>query len=49
MAGACANVGLADHGGTAPRSDLLSAVPGGRVRRYPLDRTAVGPLTQQGA
>jgi hypothetical protein len=48
MAGACANVGLADHGGTAPRRDDLSAVPGGRVRRYPLDRTAVAPLTQQG-
>jgi hypothetical protein len=48
MAAACANVGLADHGGTAPRSDPLSAVPGGRVRRYSLDRTAVGQLTQQG-
>ena len=48
MAGACANVGLADHGGTAPRSDALSAIPGGRVPRYPLDRTAVAPLTQQG-
>ena len=47
MAGACANVGLADHGGTAPRADALSAVPGGRVPRYPLDRTAVAPLTQQ--
>ena len=47
MAGAAANVALADHGGTAPRSDQLAALPGGRVPRYPLDRTAIAPLTQQ--
>jgi hypothetical protein len=47
MAGACANVALADHGGTASRPDELRPVPGGRVPRYPLDRTAVAPLTQQ--
>jgi hypothetical protein len=48
MAAVCANVALADHGATMPRSDELSALPGGRVPRYPLDRTAVTPLTQQG-
>jgi hypothetical protein len=47
MAGACANVALADHGGTGPRADQLHPVPGGRVPRYPLDRTDVAPLTQQ--
>jgi hypothetical protein len=47
MAGACANVALADHGGTAPRADDLTPLPGGRVPRYPLDRTVVAPLTQQ--
>ena len=47
MAGACANVALADHGGTAPLTDELTALPGGRVPRYPLDRTVVAPLTQQ--
>ena len=47
MAGASANVALADHGGTAPRADDLAALPGGRVPRYPLDRTAIAPLTQQ--
>jgi hypothetical protein len=47
MAAACANVGLADHGGTAPGFDSLTLLPGGRVPRYPLDRTAVAPLTQQ--
>jgi hypothetical protein len=48
MAGACGNVALADHGRSAPQIDALSALPGGRVPRYPLDRTAVAPLTQQG-
>ncbi|MDB5732068.1 MAG: hypothetical protein JWQ03_1963 [Variovorax sp.] len=48
MAGACGNVALADHGRTAPRMDALTALPGGRVPRYPLDRTAVAPLTRQG-
>ncbi len=48
MAGVCANVALADHGATVPRADALTALPGGRVPRYPLDRTAVAPLTQQG-
>jgi hypothetical protein len=47
MAGASANVGLADHGGTAPRADVLATLPGGRIPRYPLDRTAIAPLTQQ--
>ncbi len=47
MAGACANVALADHGGTARRADVLAAIPGGRVPRYSLDRTGVAPLTQQ--
>lgn len=48
MAGAAGNVGLADHGLSAPRADALTALPGGRVPRYPLERTAVAPLTQQG-
>ena len=48
MAGACGNVALADHGRTAPRADTLTLLPGGRVPRYPLDRTAVAPLSQQG-
>jgi len=47
MAGGCANIALADHGGTAPRADELNPIPGGRVPRYPLDRTTVAPLTQQ--
>lgn len=47
MAGACANVALADHGATAPQTDALTALPGGRVPRFPLDRTVVAPLTQQ--
>jgi hypothetical protein len=47
MAGACANIALADHGGTAPQADDLTPLPGGRVLRYPLDRTVVAPLTQQ--
>lgn len=47
MGGACANVALADHGGTAPLADDLAPLPGGRVPRYPLDRTVVAPLTQQ--
>jgi hypothetical protein len=47
IAGACANVALADHGGTAPRADQLHPVSGGRVLRYPLERTDVAPLTQQ--
>ena len=47
MAGACANVALADHGGTAPTTDTLASIPGGRIPRFPLDRTVVAPLTQQ--
>jgi hypothetical protein len=47
MAGASANVALADHGGTASKADGLTPLPGGRVPRYPLDRTAIAPLTQQ--
>src|SRR6185295_1806455 len=34
-------------GGTTPRTSALTTLPGGRVPRYPLDRTAVAPLTQQ--
>ena len=48
MAGAAGNVALADHGLSAPRADDLTALPGGQVPRFPLDRTAVAPLTQQG-
>ncbi len=48
MAGAAGNVVLADHGLSAPRADELTLLPGGRVPRFPLDRTAVAPLTQQG-
>ncbi len=48
MAGVAGNVALADHGLSAPQADALTALPGGRVRRYPLERTAVAPLTQQG-
>jgi hypothetical protein len=48
MAGACGNVALADHGRTAPQVDALTPLRGGRVPRYPLDRTGVAPLTQQG-
>jgi predicted phage baseplate assembly protein len=48
MAGACGNVALADHGYTAPHLEMLTALPGGRVPRYPLDGTVVAPLTQQG-
>ena len=47
MAGAAGNVALADHGFSALRADDLSALAIGRVPRYPLDRTAVAPLTQQ--
>jgi hypothetical protein len=48
MASAVGNVALADHGLSAPRADELTPLPGGRVPLYPLDRTAVAPLTQQG-
>ncbi|AXV77035.1 MULTISPECIES: putative baseplate assembly protein [Ralstonia solanacearum species complex] len=48
MAGAVGNIALADHGATAPLADALTPLPGGRVPHYPLDRTAVAPLTQQG-
>ncbi len=48
LAGACGNVALADHGRSAKHADALAALPGGRVPRYPLDRSAVAPLTQQG-
>ncbi|MBC7732223.1 MAG: putative baseplate assembly protein [Bacteriovorax sp.] len=48
LSGACGNVALADHGRSAQRADALAAQPGGRVPRYPLDRSAVAPLTQQG-
>ncbi|MDM0112232.1 putative baseplate assembly protein [Variovorax sp. J22R133] len=51
MAGACGNVALADHGRTSNRVDALTplpAAPTARIARYPLDRTAIAPLTQQG-
>jgi hypothetical protein len=51
MGMAVGNVALADHGQTAPRAEALTALPGrpdGRMPRYPLDPTAVAPLTQQG-
>jgi hypothetical protein len=48
LAGGCGNVALADHGRTAAQVDALEALPGGRAPRYPLDRTSVAPLTQQG-
>ena len=48
MAGVSGNVALADHGLSAQRFDDLTPLPGGRVPRFPLDRTAVAPLTQQG-
>jgi hypothetical protein len=48
MARVIGNVAPADHGLSAARADDLTAVPGGRVPRYPLDRTAIAPLTQQG-
>ncbi len=47
MAGACGNVALADHGFSAPVADELTKLPGVGAPRYPLDRSAVMPLTQQ--
>jgi hypothetical protein len=47
MATVAGNVVLADHGRTATREDELHRLPGGRLPRYPLERTAVAPLTQQ--
>lgn len=47
MAGALGNVALADHGRTATDEVVLRPLPGGRLPRYPLDRTGVAPLTQQ--
>jgi len=48
MAGACGNFALADHGRTATQVDALTPLRGGRVPRFPLDRTVVAPITQQG-
>ena len=47
MAAVAGNVALADHGLSASQADALTPRPGGRVSRYPIDRTAVAPLTQQ--
>lgn len=48
MAGACANIALADHGATAARAVPLVRVPGGRVPRYALAETSALPWTRQG-
>lgn len=48
MAGACANVALADHGATATRAVPLVRVPGGRVPRYAPAEAAAQPWTRQG-
>lgn len=48
MAGACANIALADHGATAARAVPLVRVPGGRVPRYALVERATLPWTRQG-
>lgn len=47
MAGACANVALADHGLSATRAVSLRRVPGGRVPRYALAEPTVHPWTRQ--
>ena len=47
MAGASANVALADHGASAPRLVALQGVPGGRVPRLRPAQPAVQPLTRQ--
>ena len=49
MAAVCANIALADHGATASSTDILTPLPGGRVARFPLDRTVIAPLTQRAA
>ena len=47
MAGACANIALADHGASALRPTPLLPVPGGRVPRLRPEQPAVLPLTRQ--
>ena len=47
MAGACANIALADHGFSAPRAESLVALPGGRVPRYRLAQPTLLPWTRQ--
>jgi hypothetical protein len=47
MAGACANIALADHGFSAPRPEALVRVPLGRVPRYGLAQRALLPWTRQ--
>ncbi|SFL96666.1 putative baseplate assembly protein [Variovorax sp. OV329] len=47
MAGACANVALADHGFSAPRFESLVQLPGGRVPRYRLAQPPLLPWTRQ--
>jgi len=47
MAGACANIGLADHGFSAARFQSLVPVPGGRVPRYRQSEPALLPWTRQ--
>lgn len=48
MAGVAGNIALADHGVSSAQRDGLRPMPGGRMPRFPLDRTKVEPLTQQG-
>lgn len=48
LAGACGNVALADHGRSTTRPEALVALPGGNMPRYRVERSSVGPLTQQG-
>lgn len=48
MAGACANIALADHGYSATRPEPLVPVPGGRVPRYRLAQPTLLPWTRQG-
>lgn len=47
MAGACANIALADHGFSAPRFESLVPVPGGRVPRFRLAQPTLLPWTRQ--
>lgn len=47
LAGACGNVGLADHGQSIARAEPLRRLPGGRAPRFAIEQTAVAPLTQQ--
>ena len=48
LAGACANLALADHGISAAHAAPLHRVPGGRVPRYALEEPSILPWTRQG-